>query len=153
METPCSSYLSSAMAPMVRTDATTVRWDMKFVTRQNLEPNDQSLEISYWDILCWQCNPMMSRISINLTYFSWTRSWKYCWILYLLGPSAPSWKWRSWWLFSFFCFLNIRSDQSNRILYKIRYWCRDQSLTWLNLTTRFLNSGSLDIITVKVGIE
>ena len=47
LETPYSSHLSSAMAPMVRTDATTVRWDMKFVTRQNLEPNDQSLEISY----------------------------------------------------------------------------------------------------------
>ena len=39
-----SCYLSSAMAPMVSTEATTARWDMKFVTRQNLEPNDQSLK-------------------------------------------------------------------------------------------------------------
>ena len=38
---PC--YLSSAMTPIVRTDATTARCDMKFVTRQNLDPKAQSL--------------------------------------------------------------------------------------------------------------
>ena len=118
------SYLSSAMAPMVRTEATTERWDMKFVTRQNLEPKDQSLKTYFIGAFYADNVILRSRISINLTYFSWTRSWKYCWILYLLGQSVPSWRWKSWWRFSFFCFLNIKKYN------KVRYWWHCKSLTW-----------------------